>query len=144
MQLTLSDSLFPGVFDIPKLSFTEDGLEMQMGVNHFGHFLLTNLLLDKLKESAPARIIVVASGNHFGGQIPWDNFDYKNGDYNSFVAYANTKLANVMFAYELARRLEGTGVTVNAVHPGAVNTEITRHGNSVNPWVKQTFCKKFL
>ncbi|EDV18917.1 uncharacterized protein TRIADDRAFT_34454 [Trichoplax adhaerens] len=105
---------------------TEDGFEMQFGTNHLGHFLLTNLLLDKLKACAPTRIVVVSSQAHFHGKM---NFDDLNGkkNYNSYTAYFHSKLANVLFAHELARRLQGTGVTANSLHPGAVKTDIARH-----------------
>ncbi|MGB8648305.1 MAG: SDR family NAD(P)-dependent oxidoreductase [Anaerolineae bacterium] len=107
-------------------SFTVDGFEMTFGANHLGHFLLTNLLLDELKRSAPARVITVSSQLHipgYGGGPPPD-FDYANlkGEkyYNSQVFYRNSKLANMWFAYELQRRLTGTRVTSNAVCPGFV------------------------
>ena len=107
-------------------SFTTDGFEMTLGTNHLGHFLLTNLLLDDLKRSAPARVITVSSRLHnpdyAGG--PHVDFDYDNlkGEkyYNPQVFYRNSKLANMWFAYELNRRLIGTGVTSNAVCPGFV------------------------
>lgn len=107
-------------------AFTADGFEMTFGTNHLGHFLLTHLLLDTLKQSAPARVITVTSQLHvpgYGGGPPPD-FDYNNlrGEkyYDSRVFYKNSKLANVWFAYELQRRLAGTGVTSNALCPGFV------------------------
>jgi len=107
-------------------SFTADGFEMTFGTNHLGHFLLTNLLLDNLKQSAPARVITVSSQKHvpgYGGKGAPD-FDYDNlkGEkyYDTQVFYRNSKLANMWFAYELQRRLAGTGVTSNAVCPGFV------------------------
>ncbi|EDV29195.1 Retinol dehydrogenase 13 [Trichoplax sp. H2] len=105
---------------------TADGLEMQFGTNHIGHFLLTNLLLDKLKACAPSRIVVVSSIGHRGGKM---NFDDLNGkkNYNSYTAYFQSKLANILFTRELAKRLQGTGVTANSLHPGAVNTDLGRH-----------------
>ncbi|MCB9153972.1 MAG: SDR family NAD(P)-dependent oxidoreductase [Caldilineae bacterium] len=109
-----------------RASFTADGFEMTFGTNHLGHFLLTNLLLDNLKQSAPARVITVSSQKHipgYGGRGAPD-FDYDNlkGEkyYDSQVFYRNSKLANIWFAYELQRRLAGTGVTSNAVCPGFV------------------------
>ncbi|MEZ4769660.1 MAG: SDR family NAD(P)-dependent oxidoreductase [Caldilineales bacterium] len=109
-----------------KASFTADGFELTFGTNHLGHFLLTNLLLDTLKQSAPARVITVSSQKHipgYGGRGAPD-FDYDNlkGEkyYDSQVFYRNSKLANMWFAYELQRRLAGTGVTSNAVCPGFV------------------------
>ena len=108
-----------------KQRYTDDGLEMQIGVNHIAHFLLTNLLLDCLKSSAPARIITVTSMLHKKGTIDFDSF--KGFDkYSAQKAYNQSKLANVLFAIELAKRLEGTGVTSNTLHPGAVATDIVR------------------
>ncbi|OXU25177.1 hypothetical protein TSAR_000573 [Trichomalopsis sarcophagae] len=114
-----------GVMRCPK-SQTKEGIEMQLGVNHMGHFLLTNLLLDTLKASAPARIINVSSLAHARGKI--NTYDLNSNEhYDPAAAYAQSKLANVMFTKELAKRLKGTGVTANAVHPGIVDTELTRH-----------------
>ena len=113
-----------GVFP-PKQRFTVDGFEMQMGVNHLSHFLLTNLLLDCLKASAPARVVTVSSKLHKAGEIDFDVFKgYEK--YNSQSAYNGSKLANVLFGIELARQLAGTGVTSNVLHPGAVSTDIIR------------------
>ena len=110
--------------------FTADGFELTFGTNHLGHFLLTNLLLDDLKRSAPARVITVSSQLHipgYGGGPPPD-FDYDNlkGEkyYNANIFYRNSKLANMWFTYELQRRLKGTGVTSNAVCPGFVPAAI--------------------
>jgi retinol dehydrogenase-12 len=111
-------------------SFTADGFEMTLGTNHLGHFLLTNLLLEDLKSSAPARVITVSSQLHIPGYTggPPPDFDYDNlkGEkyYNPNVFYRNSKLANVWFAYELNRRLAGSGVTSNAVCPGFVPAAI--------------------
>ena len=107
-------------------SFSPDGFEMTFGTNHLGHFLLTNLLLGNLKQSAPARVITVSSQLHVQGYGfgPGPDFDYDNlkGEkhYDSRVFYKNSKLANMWFTYELQRRLSGTGVTSNAVCPGFV------------------------
>ncbi len=98
-----------------------DGIEMTLALNHLGYFLLTNLLLDALKASAPARIINVSSYGHARGEIDFDD-PQGRGKYNGMKAYRQSKLANLLFTYELARRLEGTGVTVNAVNPGLVAT----------------------
>lgn len=100
-----------------------DGLEMTFALNHLAGFLLTNLLLDTLKASAPARIINVSSIAHAEGFIDLDDLQ-ANKKYRIMRAYAQSKLANVLFTYALAQRLEGTGVTVNCLHPGTVVTNI--------------------
>ncbi|KAK5881079.1 hypothetical protein CesoFtcFv8_021928 [Champsocephalus esox] len=108
---------------------TEDGFDMQFGVNHLGHFLLTNLLLDKLKESAPSRVINLASLAHIVGKMDFEDLHWEKKKFDTKQAYCQSKLANVLFTRELAKRLQGTGVTVNAVHPGVVATELGRHTN---------------
>lgn len=105
----------------PRRQLTTDGFELQFGVNHLGHFLLTSLLLDLL-ERRRGRIVVVASGAHKVGRIHWDNLGLEKG-YTAFGSYAQSKLANVLFARELARRL-GDTVSVNSCHPGAVATSM--------------------
>lgn len=102
---------------------TRDGLELQFGVNHIGHYLLTRNLLPVIKRTPEARIVVVSSGAHKMGKIDFDNLDLKRG-YSVFRAYGRSKLCNVLFTKELARRLEGSGVIVNCMHPGAVATNI--------------------
>jgi NAD(P)-dependent dehydrogenase (short-subunit alcohol dehydrogenase family) len=97
---------------------TADGLETTFAVNHLASFLLTNLLLDLLKASAPSRIINVASGEHRNGTIDFNDLQGQK-EYKTAKAYGQSKLANVLFTYELARRLEGTGVSANCLHPGA-------------------------
>ena len=101
---------------------TEDGLEETFAVNHLAYFLLTRELLDMLKGSAPARVVNVASEAHRGARVQWDDLQFGANPYSSWRAYAQSKLANVLFTYELARRLEGSGVTANALHPGVVGT----------------------
>lgn len=107
-------------------SLTKDGLEMQLGVNHMGHFLLTNLLLDTLKQSSPSRIVVVSSIAHTRGDINVTDLNSEKS-YDEGAAYSQSKLANILFTVELAKRLKSTGVTVNALHPGIVDTELMRH-----------------
>jgi NAD(P)-dependent dehydrogenase (short-subunit alcohol dehydrogenase family) len=100
-------------------TMTADGIETVFAVNHLAYFLLTMLLLDRIKRSAPARIVNVASEAHRFGTI---NFDDLGGEqrYRMFGAYSQSKLANILFTYELARRLAGSGVTVNCLHPGGI------------------------
>ncbi len=106
-----------------KRETTVDGLEMTFALDHLAYFLLTDLLLDTIKASAPARIINISSQAQGVGKIDFDDLQgEKNYGFFGFKAYGQAKLANVMFTYELARRLEGTGVTVNAVGPGPVAT----------------------
>ncbi|RLD07191.1 MAG: short-chain dehydrogenase [Chloroflexota bacterium] len=102
---------------------TPYGVELTFLVNHLAPFLLTNLLLDTLKNSAPSRIINVSSEAHRQDQMDFENLDFKKG-YFGIKAYARSKLANILFTYQLARRLVGTGVTVNALHPGHIATDI--------------------
>ncbi|PVD25545.1 hypothetical protein C0Q70_13201 [Pomacea canaliculata] len=115
-------------------SKTEDGFETQMGINHFGHFLLTNLLLDLLKKSEQSRIIVVSSALHKGGHINFDDINSEKG-YDKKKAYRNSKLANALFSRELSQRLEGSGVSVYCVHPGMVATNLGRH--VMNPLLRR-------
>jgi len=105
---------------------TSDGFEMTFALNHLNYFLLTDLLLDVLKASAPARIVNVSSGAHMGASLDFDNLQGEN-HFAGMQAYGQSKLANVLFTYELAHRLEGTGVTVNALHPGFIATGFARN-----------------
>ncbi|XP_034654727.1 retinol dehydrogenase 12 isoform X1 [Drosophila subobscura] len=114
-----------GVMRCPR-SHTKDGFEMQLGVNHMGHFLLTTLLLDLLKISAPSRIVNVSSLAHTRGEINTGDLN-SDKSYDEGRAYSQSKLANVLFTRELAKRLAGSGVTANALHPGVVDTELFRH-----------------
>jgi NAD(P)-dependent dehydrogenase (short-subunit alcohol dehydrogenase family) len=104
---------------------TTDGIEMTFAVNHLAYFLLTNLLLDRLQASAPARIINVSSEAHRRVQLDFENLQGEK-HYSGFKAYSLTKLCNILFTTELARRLQGTKVTANAVHPGYLRTGIFR------------------
>jgi NAD(P)-dependent dehydrogenase (short-subunit alcohol dehydrogenase family) len=106
---------------------TEDGVERTFAVNHLGPFLLTNLLRDHLVRSTPARVVVVSSAAHRADEMPFDNLQFEHGGYGIMRAYSRSKLANVLFTRELARRLAGSGVTVNSLHPGAVATNIWSH-----------------
>ena len=108
-------------------SKTEDGFEMQIGTNHLGHFLFTNLLLDKLMDSAPSRVVTVSSRAHERGKMDLEDLHAENKKYNRMEAYEQSKLANIHFTRELSKRLKGTGVTTYALHPGVVRTELGRH-----------------
>lgn len=117
-----------GVMFPPK-GKTEDGFETQFGINYLGHFLLTELLLDTLKASAPSRIVCVSSVAHAGmrgvyGEIDFDDLHFDKREYNPGVAYAQSKLANVLHALDLAHRLEGTGVSAFSVHPGWIRSNL--------------------
>lgn len=121
-----------GIMMCPQ-SKTEDGFEMQFGVNHLGHFLLTCLLLPRILQSTPARIVNVSSLAHERGRMHFDDLNMEK-NYAPFQAYAQSKLANILFTKQLADRLKNTGVNVYAVHPGLVKTEIGRHfGDTIFP-----------
>ena len=114
---------------LSKVSFNADGNEIHFAVNHLGHFLLANLLLERIKESPASRIVVVSSRIHHYHD-PLD-FETVNTDDNTMLlfglvskAYGQSKLANALFSYSLSKQLEGTGVTVNALHPGAIDSEM--------------------
>jgi len=100
---------------------TPDGIEVQFAINHLAPFLLTNMLTDLLKKSAPSRVVTVSSEAQRWGKMDFDDLQSKKR-YRGFPVYGMTKLANVMFTFELAERLRGTGVTANCMHPGSVNT----------------------
>lgn len=116
---------------------TEDGLGMILGVNHIGPFLLTNLLLDRLKECAPSRVVNVSSCGHDMGTIDFDcitthkRLSLGSSDVDLFKAYTHSKLCNVLFTHELAKRLEGTNVTSYSLHPGSVRSDL---GRDINEW----------
>ena len=134
-----------GVMNTPE-GRTEDGFETQFGVNHLGHFLLTELLLDTLKASAPSRVVSVASVMHVGtkkqvGEIDFDDLNFDNRPYDPGLAYTQSKLAMVVYARHLAKRLEGTGVSVFSVHPGWIRSNLVKH--TMPTWVQNTLMKPF-
>lgn len=108
---------------LTKRQETKEGFEMQLGVNHFGHFLLTQELLPCLKKAPEGRIVVVSSGAHKAGKIHFEDLQLTKG-YSAFKAYSQSKLANLLFTKAMAKRLKGTKVTINALHPGAVGTNM--------------------
>jgi NAD(P)-dependent dehydrogenase (short-subunit alcohol dehydrogenase family) len=110
---------------------TAEGYEWQFGVNHLAPFLLTTLLLDALKKSNGARIVNVSSEAHRRARIDFDDLQSERGKYSAFRAYGASKLANILFTLELSRRLAGTGVTANSLHPGVVMTNIFRDAGVV-------------
>ncbi|HXV46213.1 MAG TPA: SDR family oxidoreductase [Nitrososphaera sp.] len=118
-----------GVF-LAKRTTTVDGIEYTLAVNHLAPFLLTNLLMDVIRASSAARIITTSSVAHRGARIDFDDIQFENRSYSGIKAYAQSKLANILFTKELAARLEGTGVAANCFHPGAVRTNLLQG----NPW----------
>jgi NAD(P)-dependent dehydrogenase (short-subunit alcohol dehydrogenase family) len=121
-----------------KRTETPDGLELTLAVNHLAPFLLTNLLLDLLKESAPSRIITASSEARRGAQIDFEDLQSERR-YRAFKVYGMTKLANILFTYELAERLEGTGVVANCLHPGGVNTNFGANNRSFGTLLFRAF-----
>src|SRR5918994_2436742 len=117
---------------------TPDGIELTLAVNHLAPFLLTNLLLDLLKASAPSRIVTVSSEARRGAQIDFDDLQSERR-YRAFKVYGMTKLANILFTYELAERLEGTGVVANSLHPGGVNTNFGNNNRSFGTLIFRAF-----
>ncbi|MDI2129778.1 SDR family NAD(P)-dependent oxidoreductase [Yinghuangia seranimata] len=108
---------------------TADGFELQFGTNHLGHFLLTNLLAPALLRGAPARVVNLSSAGHTASDIRWDDPNFEHTDYHPWLAYGQSKTANVLFTVELDRRLAGRGVRAYAVHPGMIRTNLGRHMN---------------
>ena len=121
---------------------TKEGFEMQFGVNHIGHFLLTNLLLDLIKKSAPSRIVIVSSAAHAFGRMMWNNV-MQEDRYNSLKAYEQSKTANILHCLELSKKLEGTGVTCYSLHPGGIKTNLQQHLGNIDhlPFCSRMFVK---
>lgn len=117
---------------------TADGIEMQLAVNHLAPFLLTSLLLDRLRAGAPARVVTLSSGAHRHADFRWDDLGMRRG-YNGLRQYSNTKLFNVLFTRELARRVPAAQVTANALHPGVVGTSLLFGG-----WAPLRLLKPFI
>jgi len=123
---------------------TKDGFETQFGTNHLGHFLLTELLLPILKTSAPSRVVILSSCFHdkaLGreGKIDFDDLNFENKKYDGWEAYAQSKLANLLYAKHLGKKLSGTGVVAVSVHPGWVRTNLSRHW--IPLWIQNTLLK---
>uniref|UniRef100_A0A4D5RPY2 Putative dehydrogenase with different specificities related to short-chain alcohol dehydrogenase n=1 Tax=Ixodes scapularis TaxID=6945 RepID=A0A4D5RPY2_IXOSC len=131
-----------GVMRCPR-TLTKEGFEKQLGVNHLGHFFLTLQLLDAIKAAAPSRIVNLSSVAHLRGQIKFNDLNSEQS-YDPAEAYNQSKLANTLFTRELARKLEGTGVSTFAVHPGIVNTEINRHMGIASSFVATILVKPIL
>ncbi len=111
-------------------SLSPDGIELTFALNHLGYFLLTRELLPLLRASAPARIVNVASTAHLRGRMDWDDLNGERG-YSTWKAYGQSKLANILFTRELARRLAGSGITANALHPGVIATGFGRNNRGL-------------
>ncbi len=122
-------------------SITVDGFERTFALNHLAYFLLTNLLTDLLRSNAPARVVNVSSDAHQGAVLDFDDLQIEH-KYTGFRAYGRSKLANILFTYELARRLEGTGVTANCLHPGVVSTGFNKN-NGILMRVGMTLARPF-
>jgi len=127
---------------LSKRVISVDGFEMNFAVNYLASFLLTNLLLDVLKKSAPSRIINVSSAAHRMAKMDFDDLQSEKRKYRLFKIYGTSKLALMLFSYELNRRLEGTSVTVNTLHPGVVNTNLGQDQSSFSRGFAKLFFKK--
>lgn len=121
---------------------SQDGLEMTFALNHLSYFLLTNLLIDSLKNSSAARVVNVSSIAHESGKIDFDNLQGKH-KYSGWSAYCQSKLANVLFTYELSRRLKGTRITANALHPGVVGTNFGSNNKGIMGKLVRLYLKLF-
>lgn len=122
-----------GVF-LADRKVTAEGIEHTLAVNHLAPFLLTNLLIDRLKASAPSRVITTSSTAHKAGNMDFDDIHFEKRRYSGIAAYSQSKLANILFTRELARRLAGTHVTANCFHPGAVRTNLVQGGSYGLMW----------
>lgn len=120
-----------GIFD--RRTETVDKIEYTFALNHLSYFLLTNLLLDSLKQAPTARVVSVSSEAHRLGKIDFDDLQYKKRKYSSMSVYGSSKLLNILFTYELARKLAGTNITANCLHPGAVASEF---GNNTSGFLR--------
>ncbi len=120
---------------------SSDGIEMTFALNHLSYFLLTNLLLDVIKSSSPSRIVNVASDAHQSAHLDFDDLQSQNS-YGGYKAYGRSKLANLLFTYELARKLKGTGVTANGLHPGVVATSFMATNNGLRGRLYNFFLKR--
>jgi NAD(P)-dependent dehydrogenase (short-subunit alcohol dehydrogenase family) len=134
-----------GVMNTPK-GETEDGFETQFGINYLGHFLLTEMLLDVLKKSAPSRIVCVSSLAHAGMQrrsatIDLDDLNFEKRKYDPVASYCQSKLAIVIYARHLAKRLKGKGVSVFSTHPGWIRSKLVKH--TMPPWVQNVLMRPF-
>jgi NAD(P)-dependent dehydrogenase (short-subunit alcohol dehydrogenase family) len=122
---------------VPERHTTVDGLEETFALNHLGYFLLTRELLDVLQATERARIVNVSSEAHRRATMQWDDLQFERTRYRSFQVYGQSKLANILFTYELARRLEGTGVTANCLHPGVIASGFGQtYGGAISVLVK--------
>lgn len=126
----------------PKREFTIDGFEKTFAVNHLAYFHLTNLLLDTLKASVPARIVNVASGLYRVAKLDFDNLQGERS-YMQFSAYNHSKLLNILFTVELTRRLEGSGVTANALNPGVVETSLQDNSSGMLATIVKSIVSRF-
>ncbi len=125
-------------------TFTDSGIETVFCVNHLASFLLTRLLLDRLKESAPSRIIQVNSEGHRFGGLNVNDLNWKRRPYHGLWSYGASKVAQLLTVWELAERLEGSGVTINAMHPGAVKTNIGMDNGPIYRWYRRNVVNRFL
>lgn len=126
-----------GIWDTSR-KLSADGIENVFAVNHLAPFLLTNLLLDKLKAAGKARVVNVASAAHMQGKMNFQDIEYTKS-WNHFKVYAQSKLANILFTRELASRLEGTGITTNCLHPGVVSTHLFDNMGGLMKAIFKTF-----